>query len=388
MHQHVSLLNLFLSFLKVGSTAFGGFMALISVVENVFVTRSKRIEHGDLLDGISLASMLPGAVAVNVVAYVGYRLRGVAGVVVSVVAVVLPSFLLILLLSYSYLRWGAMPAVANIFSGFLPAVTAVIVATAWNLGRKTIVTWRQGLICMSAFTGLLLWGGFLLTATTVLLGAVAGLVLFHPRIQALAEPESMTKESPRSTSLHAWIALPVLVAVTLSADVIGKLLIVFGGMSLMLFGGGYVFIPLIQQVVVEGYAWVTRQEFIDAIALGQITPGPILISATFIGYKVAGLAGATAATVGIFAPSVVLMVLATSIMHRLKSSVLFQRALLGVRPAVIGLIAAAAVIVGRSAPVHWISLTLFLISLLLLLRLKAPVAVIIVGAGLTGWVVY
>jgi len=387
MHQHVSLLNLFLSFLKVGSTAFGGFMALISVVENVFVTRTKRIEHNDMLDGISLASMLPGAVAVNVVAYVGYRLHGVAGVIVSVLAVVLPSFLLILLLSHLYLRYGAIPAVNNIFNGFMPAVTAVIVATAWNLGRKTIITWRQGIISLAAFSGLLLWGGFLLTAATVFLGGMAGLILFHPRIEARVESAAQNKPG-QPTSLHILAPIPLLLIATVNTDVVGKLLVVFGGMSLMLFGGGYVFIPLIQQVVVEGYGWVTRQEFVDAIALGQITPGPILISATFIGYKVAGVAGAVAATVGIFAPSVVLMVLSTRGMHKMKTSQLFQRALMGVRPAVIGLIAAAAVVVGRSAPLHWVSLVIFVISLILLLRLKVPVAAIILGAGFTGWAIY
>jgi chromate transporter len=172
------------------------------------------------------------------------------------------------------------------------------------------------------------------------------------------------------------------------ANAVAKLLITFGGMSLMLFGGGYVFIPLIQQMVVEGYAWVTQKEFVDAIAMGQITPGPILISATFIGYKVAGIAGAIAATVGIFSPSVVLMVMGTKAMSRLKSSAVFQRALLGIRPAVIGLIAAAAFVVARTAPVNWISLVIFLISLLVLIRFKVPVAMVIVASGMTGWAIY
>ena len=148
------------------------------------------------------------------------------------------------------------------------------------------------------------------------------------------------------------------------------------------------FIPLIQQVVVDGYGWVTRQEFVDAIALGQVTPGPILISATFIGYKVGGIAGAFTATFGIFAPSVVLMVIATRVMHKLKASSLFQRALMGVRPAVIGLIAAAAIVVARTAPLNLISIAIFVLSLFLLLRLKVPVAAVIAGSGLVGWVAY
>jgi len=329
--------------------------------------------------------MLPGAVAVNVVAYVGYRLRGIPGVVVSVVAVIVPSFLLILLLAWLYARWGAIPSVASVFNGFLPAVCAVILATAWNLGRKAVAGWPQAILMFAATSALLARGGFLTTIAIVFTSGIVGLILFRK----FGSVDPVTAPGPNSSaSLKSLSPLPLVLAALLPASQLGSLFMVFASMSLMLFGGGYVFIPLIQQIVVDGYAWVSAREFVDAIAMGQVTPGPILISAAFIGYKVAGISGATAATIGIFAPSVVLMVACSTVFSRLQKSVLFQAALQGVRPAIVGLIIAAAVIIARTAPANFTSLAIFLIALLLLMRFRVPVAAVIVPAGAAGWLLY
>ena len=169
---------------------------------------------------------------------------------------------------------------------------------------------------------------------------------------------------------------------------LAKLLLIFSGMSLMLFGGGYVFIPLIQEIVVDGQGWVTQQEFVDAIAMGQITPGPILISAAFIGYKVAGLAGATVATAGIFLPPAVLMVLATRALEYIKKSSAIKAALRGVRPAVIGMIAAAAIVIAKTVPQTEVSLVIFLAALLALLKFRVEVVWVIPAAGLAGLLLY
>jgi chromate transporter len=181
-----------------------------------------------------------------------------------------------------------------------------------------------------------------------------------------------------------------LVAPFLSMDVAltAKLFTTFASVSIFLFGGGYVFIPVIQEIVVESHRWLTLQEFVDSIALGQVTPGPILISATFIGYKVAGFAGALAATVGIFLPPVLLMLAGAHALERIKKSVVITAALAGIRPAVVGMIAAAAVTVGWTAPHHWASLLIFAAALVALTRLRVQVVWVIPAAGLSGLLLF
>jgi chromate transporter len=386
---------LFWTFLKIGATAFGGFMALISVVQNVVVERKKLLRHADMLDGVSLASLLPGPVAVNLVAYVGYRLRGAPGALVAAAAVILPSFLLILALSLAYFRYGQIPLVSKLFMGFVPAVAAIILAAAWAMGRHALGSVREVLLGVVAAGLLIGVGGFAVTLVIIVGAGLIGLVLFRneparPRARG-RKPRSAARDDDtpagmRLFSLAAPLAAAPLLAV--NAGALTALFLVFAGMSLMLFGGGYVFIPLIQEIVVDGRQWVTRQEFVDAIAMGQITPGPILISAAFIGLKVGGLAGALVATVAIFAPPAVLMVIATRLLDRLQRSRAVQSALRGVRAAVVGLIAAAAVTVARTAALHWASLLIFAAVLVATLKWKIEVVWLIPAAGAAGLLLY
>lgn len=387
--ERISLSSLAWTFLKVGATAFGGFMALISIVENIVVERRHLLRHEDMLDGISLASMLPGPVAVNVVAYVGCRLRGGLGAMVAATAVILPSFLLITVLSFVYFRWGQIPAMQKLFMGFIPAVTAIIVNTAWGMSCKSVSTLRETAILFIAALVLLTVGGFYSTIAVIIGAGIAGWFLFHKESGTADRSVSQSPTTLKS-KLSFLAAVPLFVAPLggLSAGLLTKLFFTFAGMSVMLFGGGYVFIPMIQEIVVNGNGWVTQTEFIDGIAMGQITPGPILISATFIGFKVAGLAGALVATIGIFLPPALIMVAATNALERIKNSPWLQASLRGVRPAVIGMIFAAAVVIGNSATANGLSLLIFVTALAALMRLKLDVIWIIPVAGLFGLVAY
>ena len=382
--------SLFWTFLKIGSTAFGGFMALISVVQNYVVDRKKLLAHEEMLDGISLATILPGPIAVNVVAYAGYKIRGLWGAFVCAFAVTLPAFLLLLALSHAYFTYGEIPAISNIFSGFLPAVAAIIVVAAFNMGRKALQTSTEMAIAMAAMLALVLIGGFYVTLGIIAVSGLLGyLVLPHGQESAADDKEKAAFIPPQLASVGIGYTLAVAIAAfKANTFVLASLFATFSAMGVFLFGGGFVFIPLMQEVVVDTFNWITHKEFIDGIALGQVTPGPIVISATFIGYKVAGISGATLATIGIFATPAILMLVCTAMLERIKHSAMIKAIMKGIRCGVIGMIAAAAFVVFRTAEPNLITLIIFILSLSSLLILKLEVVWIIPMAGLLGYLMY
>lgn len=390
--ERISLWALFTLFLRIGSTAFGGFMALIAVVENHIVERRKLLSHEDMLDGVSLATVLPGPVAVNTVAYVGHRLRGVPGALACTIGVVLPSFLLMLALSVAYFAWGQLPVVSKLFMGFMPAVTAIILVAAWNMGRKSIQRIEEALITLVAAV-LMIWHGSFAVSLAIIAGSgIAGWLLFRGKAVApIIVDKSEPKTARKDTRLLGISVAPLVLTIpfwSTNIAMLGKLFMTFAGMSIFLFGGGYVFIPLIQHTVVESNAWLTQKEFVDAIAMSQIMPGPIVLSTVFIGYKLAGFFGALVATIGIFLPPAILMIVASQAMSRIKQSALIKAVLRGIRPAVIGMIIAAVIAVGMTAQMHWASLLIFAAALLAQIKFKLDVVWIIPAAGFIGLLLY
>jgi chromate transporter len=380
---------LFTLFLRIGSTAFGGFMALIAVVENHVVERHKWLTHEEILDGVSLATVLPGAIAVNVIAYVGHRLRGLPGALVCTIGVILPAFLLMLALSAAYFTWGQVPAVGKLFMGFLPAVAAIILVAAWNMGRKTIKGVPEALISLIAAVLMVWQGSFTVSLAIIIMSGTAGWLIFREKhTPDSSKPSGELKSSGRLLSVSAAPLAITSFFLSVNTAMLLKLFMTFGGMSLFLFGGGYVFIPLMQHTVVESTGWLTQQEFVDAIAMSQIMPGPIVLSTVFIGYKVAGLMGALVATLGIFLPPIILMILGTHGLNRIKQSALIKAVLRGVRPAIIGMIASAVIAVGMTAQHHWLSLLIFAAALLAQLKFKLDVVWVIPTAGLVGLLMY
>lgn len=387
--ERVSLWTLFVLFLRIGSTAFGGFMALIAVVQSHVVERRKWLSHDEILDGVSLATVLPGAIAVNAIIYVGYRLRGLPGALVCTAGVILPDFLIMLALSAAYFTWGQIPAVGRLFMGFLPAVAAIILVAAWNMGRKTIKGVPEALISLIA-AALMVWhGSFAVSLSIIAISGAAGWLIF--REKHVAGNSNSSGKSKNPVRLLSISAAPLALASpfwSVNTIMLLKLFTTFAGMSLLLFGGGYVFIPLMQHTVVESTGWLTRQEFVDAIAMSQITPGPIVLSTVFIGYKVAGLPGALAATLGIFLPPGILMLIGAHVLNRIKQSVLIKAVLRGIRPAVIGMIVSAVIAVGMTAQQNWVSLLIFAAALLAQLKFKVDVVWVIPVAGLAGLLMY
>jgi chromate transporter len=301
------------------------------------------------------------------VAYVGYRLRGGLGALVSAVGVLLPTFVLIVVLTGLYVAYASKADVlSNLFAGFIPAVAAVIVSVIQRMARNSlkgqrevILTLLAALVFLAAPRAIRLYVTFGIVCSL----ALAGYALFH---SPNARPAVRQAPLPWVRLLSTLAVLGLLVVAFLAhpplpPQSLAQLALTFSGLSLLLFGGGYVFIPMIQDVVVTNYGWLTTQQFLDGVAFSQVTPGPILVIATFIGQTVMmqqhgwllGLLGAVVGTVSIFAPPAVLMLTAAMALDRIKQSPGVQAAMRGIRCGVLGMLAVAALVILYTSLPPW-----------------------------------
>ena len=408
-----SPLRLGWEFFKIGCVSFGGFMAVISVVEDVFARRLGWIKHEDMLDGVSLANILPGPQAVNTTAYVGYACGGPLGALASVIGIVTPTFIMVTVLTFLYFGVAQdMTMLDGFFVGLIPAVAAVILSVVLRMWSKCVrepLTW---VIAVGAAVLLLLSPASI--KLWVNLGVLAG-AAFAGMARLQPDDAPLPPDAPMPTArLVAMVGLPLalaglyLAAPPLDPDGIAQIGLTFAGLSVLLFGGGYVFIPLIMDAVVTNAGWLTAAQFNDGIAFSQMTPGPIVICAAFIGQKVAmdhfgplwGIVGGLVATVAIFGPPAILMIAASQIFDHIKANRRAQGALRGIRAAVVGMIAAAVVIILKislpqdQAPlseyvsVMLPSLLIMGASFVALVRFKMSLAVVIPLAGVLGWFVF
>lgn len=391
--ERTSLSYIFFTFLKLGATAFGGYMSLVAIVQKQLVEVDKKLKEEDLLDGISLTSVLPGPVAVNTIAYVGYQLRGVPGAIAAFAGIILPSFFLVIFLSWLYFSYGNIPAVKNVFSGITPAITALIVTVAIGMTRKTIKLSAQWTICLLAALLLILVGGFAVTFLLIIVSGVAGAFLFRQSAeQALPGDEKIHFEN-KQLVISGVVLLLLLCTLLWGGQYPGapkdvQILSTFSGISLTLFGGGYVVIPALHELFVENLNWLTSAEFADGIAIGQITPGPIFVTATFIGYKIAGVLGAFLATVAIFTPPAVLTVLLSRFVKILNQSSVVKAAMKGVRAAVIGMIFASAITIGQTITPSVVSAIIFAAIFIISLKYTISPVYLIIASGMAGFILF
>jgi len=377
-------------------------MALISVVQKQVVEKDKRIENETLLEGISLASVLPGPIAFNVVTFVGYKLKGFRGALVSMAGILLPSFLMMLLLSFLYIKFGNVPSFSHFFAGVLPAVAAIIASVALGMAKKNINDAPQIMIAVASAVIIALSKVYIATLAIMLTSAVIGYLIYYKPsgiTQNEISVKNINKESRKISYTLSLLFILIIALILVFPSVLPKdckhialinqkLMVAFSGMSLSLFGGGYVVIPAMQQVVVNSMNLLSNREFADAIAMGQITPGPIFISATFIGYKVAGFWGALNATISIFLPPGLVMIVCTRFFDKIRNSAVILSIFKGLRPAIIGMIAAAAFTIINSNEISVKSGLLLCIFMLLSIRYKADPVFLIPVAGIIGLLIF
>ncbi len=388
--QLKKLLYLFRTFILIGSTSLGGYMSLIAMIRSKMVTRDKSIDDHFIAEGISLASMLPGPVAVNVVAYTGFHIAGLSGALVSMIAVLLPSFVLVLSLSWLYSAIETGVTMSNILSGVFPVVAGLILATALSMGKKICTRWSQYLVSGFAFVLLVYFQSYL-TILLILLGsAIAGLLLYRNG----GEDNGNNYQKPWRPILFfvgVYVASIVAIVWLSAGTVLGDIFKQFTYVSLTLFGGGYVMIPVLENLLVDQLAWFNHQEFIYGISVGQVTPGPILISSVFFGYKMAGVPGSIVATTAIFLPSALLMIILSNVFNSIKNNAAIQSALLGIKPAVVGMILFSAVSIFKehmNTSNILVSTLLTAITFLLVFRFNVASVILIISGALLGFILY
>lgn len=381
-----SLIYLIKTFLIVGASSFGGYSALISVVQDRLVERDKLISNKIIVEGFSLASVLPGPVAVNTVTYIGFSLRGWPGAMVSMVSVITPSFFLMIVLTHFYLQYGAIPEVASIMQGILPVVMGIILTAGYNMSKKNLKNWRQLFILLASLAIQFYFTGYFYYILSLVFGGLMGYLFFLRNIPKSNRLAPATTNRKRKAAWHLVFLLVIIFTLVFqNSEIINlKLAAVFSKISLSLFGGGYVMIPMLHSIIVGKYHWLNSTEFMDAITLGQITPGPILVSATFIGYKIGGITGAFLSTMAIFGPSAMLIIFIADIFKQATNNRYWLAVLEGLKPVVVSFIISSLFILFEASSNVWFTFAISALSAVLLIRFKINYLYLILIFGIAG----
>lgn len=329
-----------LAFLKLGSTAYGG-PAIMGIMQAELQEKRQWVSKQRFMEGLSLVNMLPGAAATQLGIFLGYARGGWWGGLLAGLCFVLPALFIMLALTMTYGLFGATPIMKSALYGLGPVVLAIFVVAVYRLGRAALATVPQAIIAIAAA---------LATAFTPMgvvpilaLAGGMGLLLFYSRKLGMIVV-GLLAVLVVATYLFPWSALNI-VSVLAAANEPGQApnLLGIGSFFLMVgafsFGGGLTLIAFIQEQVVNQYQWLTQREFIDGLALGQLTPGPILMVAAYVGYKLQGIAGAAVAATAIFLPAFLLMLSILPVFERVRKLVWTKAAMKGIGPAVIGVLA-------------------------------------------------
>jgi chromate transporter len=374
-----TLFEVTLLFLKLGAISFGGPAAHIALMEQEVVRKRGWLSREHFLDLLAATNLVPGPNATEMAIHIGFVHAGWLGLIAGGVAFILPAFLISLTLSYIYGQFGGLPQSAAFFYGINPAVIAIILTTTYRLGKVAI---KDKFALMIALFSL---GAALLNVDELLIFAIAGCM----GILCYAPPKWLKR--PLMLALM-WIAFQPLSILHSNSSWMDNRLVKLGLFFLkvgsMIFGSGMVLFAFIQKDIINRFGWLTQRELIDAIAVGQMTPGPVLSSATFIGYLVAGWQGAIISTVSIFLPSFIIVSLLSQIIPKLRSSPVAQAFMQGVNAAVVALILSISLSLFRAAIVDLWTLIILLFGLVLLIRTHVDTFWVVLGGAFAGMIRY
>ena len=372
-------------FLRLGTTAFGGPAAHIAMMRDEVVVRRRWMSDAEFLDLLGATNLIPGPNSTEMAIHVGHRRAGFPGLVVAGACFILPAAFITLVLAWAYVRFGSRPDAAWLLYGVKPVVIAIVAQAVFGLApvaARTRPLQAVGLAAAIAagagvneFLLLLLAGVAAVALAATGGGAVAGGLAFLP----LAPHATL---APVAVLATAAGAAPT---ATLATVGLGALFWSFAKIGSVLFGSGYVLLAFLQAELVERQAWLTSAQLVDAIAIGQLTPGPVFTTATFVGYLLAGNAGAAVATLGIFLPAFVFVASSAPLVPRLRRSWIAGAVLDGVNVASLALMAVVVLQLVRAAVVDLPTALLALASLVILLRWKVNTTWLILGGAVAGW---
>jgi chromate transporter len=349
-----------------------------------FALKREWLSDESFADGAALCQSIPGATAMQTAAYVGLRVRGPLGALAAFTGFGLPAFVLMVVLSMVYRASGHARPVLSAFRGLQVIVVALVANGVFNFGGRSLRNWRDFLLAAGAASFLIFHGSPVLVIAS---SAALSLLLYHGVNLPITSPHESGRESARRTLLPATIIALIAAAALGLLFFLNPVLFSLGAVMMKVdvfaFGGGFASVPLMEYEVVNARHWIDSRTFIDGIALGQVTPGPIVITATFVGYQVCGLAGAVVGTIAIFTPSFLMVLITVPYFDRLHRWVLFRRAPRGILASFVGLL--AAVCVNFALAASWTAPSVILaLAAFTALRLKTDVLwVVLVGAALS-----
>jgi chromate transporter len=369
-------------FLKLGTIAFGGPAAHIAMMEDEVVRRRRWMTNDEFLDLLGATNLIPGPNSTEMAIHIGHRRAGWKGLVVAGTSFILPAMLIVTGFAWAYVRYGSIPKVKGVLYGVKPVIIVIVVQALWSLGRAAIKTKFLAVIGIAGviltFLGLhelliLLGGGLIVAAVRLIVRSIKGqqsilsLISASPLIVFLQSGTTAVATAPFSLAL---------------------LFLFFLKVGAVLYGSGYVLLAFIRADLVERWHWLTESQLLDAIAVGQVTPGPVFTTATFIGYVLGGTKGAAVATVGIFLPAFVFVAASGPLIPRIRRSPTAGAFLDGVNAAALALMVVVTYQLGRSAIMDFTTVALAIISGAILFRFRMNSAWLVLGGAIAGWLLY
>ncbi len=364
------LKEVFFVFLKLGCIAFGGPAAHIAMMEEEVVNKRKWMTRDYFLDMVGATNLVPGPNSTQMTMHCGHVHAGWMGLIVGGLSFILPAVFFTLLLAVVYGEYGEIPAIAPLFYGIKPAVIGIILGASYKLGKKAVKNWQLGVL-----------GGIVVIASIagfdeimlILGGGILGMLW----LGTLSKPKKMA-------SLFSPLLLMLKPATTNIAGT--SIFMAFFKIAMVLFGSGYVLIAYIDAELVEKLGWLTKTQLLDAIAMGQFTPGPVLTTATFVGYQLGGISGALWGSLGMFLPSFFLVALLVKLIPLLRKSALLSKFLDAVNASAVGIMVAVTFKLGYDLSSEWQSIVLMAVSIFVALKYpKVSAVYVILGGSLLGY---